>query len=120
MDDLELRELQDPENWEDLDNSQRTPVRAPRAVVSVSMSREELGKVSEAARHHEMKTSEFIRHAALVCAAPVAQPGMTTFKVSHAQGVVVAYMSPSDAKALGRVYHRGGTLQLADMSYSTA
>ena len=67
-----------------------------------------------------MKTSEFIRYAALLCAEAVAQTGMTTFKVSHAPGAVVAYTSPSDAKALGRVYHRGGTLQLADISYSTA
>jgi hypothetical protein len=65
----ELAELQDPETWAD-DGEVRPPVKSPRAIVSVAFSREDFETVARYAREHGMKTSEFIRHAALDRAVP--------------------------------------------------
>lgn len=65
VDENELRELQDPETWESTDNDKRPPVKAGRAVVSVAFSRSDFELVSEVARGNAMKTSEFIRNAAI-------------------------------------------------------
>jgi hypothetical protein len=65
-DEAELKELQDPETWEDLpDGGIRGPARSSRAIVSVAFSREDLRKIAEHARRQGMKTSEFIRNATL-------------------------------------------------------
>jgi hypothetical protein len=63
MSDDQLRELEDHEAWEE--GERREPVRAPRAVVSVAFSRADFETVSKAAAERKMKTSEFIRTAAL-------------------------------------------------------
>jgi hypothetical protein len=65
VDEQELAELQDPRNWEDTDDEIRPPVKAPRAVVSVAFARDDFLRVTEQARRLGMKTSEFIRKAAL-------------------------------------------------------
>ena len=65
MDEQELSELQNPDAWEDADNEVRPPVKAPRAVVSVAFARDDFFRVTERARRLGMKTSEFIRKAAL-------------------------------------------------------
>lgn len=70
MDSEELRELQDPASWEDGEDEVRPPVKAPRAVVSVAFARDDFQQVAEYARQHGMKTSEFIRHAALEHVSP--------------------------------------------------
>jgi predicted DNA binding CopG/RHH family protein len=64
MSDKELQELQDPESWSD-ESEVRPAVKPQRAVVSVSFSREDLDRVAEHAQREGMKTSEFIRQAAL-------------------------------------------------------
>lgn len=64
MDDNELKELRNPENWE-VDGDPRPPIKAPRAIVSVAFSREDYENVVEAAKNQGAKTSEFIRRAAL-------------------------------------------------------
>jgi hypothetical protein len=66
----ELEALQNPENWEDEENPVRPPVKSPRAVVSVAFSREDFESIAAHAREHGMKTSEFIRRAALNQLAP--------------------------------------------------
>src|SRR4051812_11389135 len=65
----ELDELQDPNTWED-EGDVRPPVRSPRAVVSVAFPREDFQRIASYAKRHGMKTSEFIRQAALECSAP--------------------------------------------------
>jgi len=65
MDDTELDELQRPETWENGDGELRAPVKAPRAIVSVAFSRDDFQHVAKYAKQHGMKTSEFIRRAAL-------------------------------------------------------
>lgn len=65
MDEQELRELQNPRTWDDGADGVRPPVKAPRAVVSVAFSADDFRRVTEQARRHGMKTSEFIREAAL-------------------------------------------------------
>lgn len=65
VDENELRELQDPETWESTDNDKRPPVKSGRAIVSVAFSRNDFELVSEVARESGMKTSEFIRDAAI-------------------------------------------------------
>ena len=69
MDDTELEELKDPRSW-DLDGAQSAaPVTHPRAVVSVAFGRSDFELVTRSARMAGMKTSEFIREAALERAA---------------------------------------------------
>ena len=69
MDDRELRALEDPEEWDSDRAEVRPPSKSARAVVSVAFARDDFGRVSEAARREGMKTSEFIREAALARAA---------------------------------------------------
>jgi hypothetical protein len=65
MDEQELRELEDPSTWEDEADSIRPPVKSSRAVVSVAFARADFERVVAAAREQGLKTSEFIRRAAL-------------------------------------------------------
>lgn len=62
--DEELRELEDPDTWETASES-RPPVKNQRSVVSVAFAREDFEHVARAARQRGMRTSEFIRNAAL-------------------------------------------------------
>jgi hypothetical protein len=62
--DEDLKQLEDPDTW-DGQVEQRSPVKNQRSVVSVAFAREDYERVAQAARHHGMKTSEFIRNAAL-------------------------------------------------------
>ncbi len=65
MDDTELRELQDPANW-DYANVQRHPVvEKPRAVVSVALARADFERVSEYAARLGVPISRAIRDAVL-------------------------------------------------------
>jgi hypothetical protein len=61
----ELEELQSAESWEDTDETVQPSSKSARAIVSVAFSREDFETVVEYARQHGMKTSEFIRRAAL-------------------------------------------------------
>ena len=61
----ELEELQSAESWESTDETVEPSPRPARAIVSVAFSREDFETVAEFARQHGMKTSEFIRRAAL-------------------------------------------------------
>lgn len=65
MSDSEEREYQDPTTWEQGDNDRREPVRTSRAIVSVAFPRPDFEAVSEAAQREGMRTSEFIRFAAM-------------------------------------------------------
>jgi hypothetical protein len=69
----ELKELQDPSTWEDAGDV-RPAVKSSRAVVSVAFPREDLERIATEAERRGMKTSEFIRAAALQC--------VTTHRVS--------------------------------------
>jgi hypothetical protein len=61
----ELEELQNPETWEDIDETVQPTTKPARAVVSVAFARDDFETVVEAAKQRGMKTSEFIRQAAL-------------------------------------------------------
>lgn len=65
MDDKELRDLQEPGSWDDDRAERRSGLKTARAVVSVAFARQDFERVSEAARVSGMRTSEFIRQAAL-------------------------------------------------------
>lgn len=65
MRDKELEELQDDGNWDQGPGTVQPPVMNARAVVSVAFSRRDLDRVSLRAEELGMKTSEFIRQAAL-------------------------------------------------------
>ncbi len=57
--------LEDPDNW-DYDRAERRPgVIGAQAVVSVTFGREDLDIVTQCAEALGMRTSEFIRQAAL-------------------------------------------------------
>lgn len=61
----ELRELQDPENWDFGDDVILPPSASPGAVVAVRFRREEFARVATFARRRGMTTAAFIRWAAL-------------------------------------------------------
>src|SRR3990172_624134 len=63
---LEDEELEKPETWDYGQPIRRRGKKGLRAIVSVAFDREDFGRVSECARRHGMKISEFIREAALV------------------------------------------------------
>ncbi len=60
-----LDELQDSESWDFEHPEAKTPVRKSRVVVSVAFRGDDFDLVAESAEHFNMKTSEFIRNAAL-------------------------------------------------------
>ncbi|HET7035438.1 MAG TPA: hypothetical protein VFI42_07135 [Thermomicrobiaceae bacterium] len=64
LSDKQLRELENPETWEEK-GEVHPAVKNPRAVVSVAFSRDDFGRVAEAARERGMKLSAFIREAAV-------------------------------------------------------
>jgi hypothetical protein len=63
--DKEREELESPDTWDYENAERRPPAKAARAVVSVAFSREEFDLVATSAEREGMKTSEFIREAAL-------------------------------------------------------
>lgn len=65
MSDHELKQLEAAETWSDDEGVVRPAVKHQRAIVSVAFAREDLDRVSEHAERHGLKTSEFIRSAAL-------------------------------------------------------
>lgn len=64
MSDAELRELQDPETWE-AGGEVQPAAKSGRAIVSVAFTRADFERVAIEAQRRGMKTSEFIRAAAL-------------------------------------------------------
>jgi hypothetical protein len=66
----ELKELEDPETWDDETTEVHPPAKRGRAVVSVAFPRKDFSRVAQAARAQGLKTSEFIRQAALARLSP--------------------------------------------------
>lgn len=77
-------ELQNPENWDYDKAVVMEAIKRPRAVVSVSFSADDLDVVSEAAAKSGMKTSEYIRKAALDEAA--GKPETATLELQGTSG----------------------------------
>ncbi len=65
MKDRELSELRDPANWNEEQAEVHAPVKGARSVLSVSFSRQDFALVTRCARELGMRTSEFVREAAL-------------------------------------------------------
>ena len=65
MDEEELEELQNAGSWEEDGAIAQPAGKAPRAIVSVAFPREDFERVTAQAKLAGMKTSEFIRQAAL-------------------------------------------------------
>lgn len=65
MNEKELKNLEESDSWDFEGAEKKSPVRATRAVVSVAFSREDFERVSTRAEQLGMRTSEFIRNAAL-------------------------------------------------------
>ena len=65
MNDERIEELKDPNEWDFESAEVHRPVKKPRAIVSVAFPREDFELVSERASQLGMKTSEFIRVAAI-------------------------------------------------------
>lgn len=63
MDEQELRELQDPETWDE--GETRPPVASPRAVVAVPFLVNDFRQVAPAARQRDLSPVAFIHQAAL-------------------------------------------------------
>lgn len=65
MNEEEIRELEAPENWDFEGAEKHEGTKAARAVVSVAFRSEDFKHVVQAAERAGMKTSEYIREAAL-------------------------------------------------------
>jgi hypothetical protein len=61
----DVSELEQESAWEDEPFAVLKPQKPPRAVVSVAFAREDFARIARCARANGMKTSEFIRAAAL-------------------------------------------------------
>jgi hypothetical protein len=83
-----LRELQDPETWDTAAGEILPPVKSARAVVSVAFPRDDFARVSEYAQRQGMKTSEFIRAAALDRVARAERERTVVVRISEARQVV--------------------------------
>ena len=96
----ETHNLEAAEDW-DLDNTEAVRRTKPiRAVVSVAFKREDFEVVAEHAEQLGMRTSEFIRKAALEKALPVSAPA----NVNSFGGTVGTYVV-SGAYAMTGVYN---------------
>ena len=70
----EIRELESEDQW-DFDRAEALRASKPaRVVVSVAFSREDFERVAEYAARQKMKTSEYIRHAALALTKSSVEP----------------------------------------------
>ena len=76
--------LQDEATWDFSQETVSPGIKKARAVVSVAFAREDFGQVSNAARQSNMKTSEFIRNAALAQAKAITY--LTSFGWSGISG----------------------------------
>lgn len=65
MDDHELRELQDPDTWEEMEDGIVYPSKTPRADVSVWFSVEEVAQIERQCRPRGLTIIQFVRQAAL-------------------------------------------------------
>lgn len=65
MDESELNQLQNPDNWDTEHIEVHPPAKAPRVVVSVSFPRRDYEKVARCAKELDARVSEFIRDAAV-------------------------------------------------------
>lgn len=73
-------DLEEPSQW-DWESAERRPAagRAPRAVLSVALSAEEMGVISRAAEAAGKKVSAFVRDAAIVAAQRATTGGQAWF-----------------------------------------
>jgi hypothetical protein len=81
-------ELRNPANWAMEDATLHPPVKSPRSVVSVSFGSDDLAIVANAAREAGMKTSEFIRNAAVEQARSKRRRHLDVFSGGASQGVL--------------------------------
>jgi pectin methylesterase-like acyl-CoA thioesterase len=92
----ELEELQSAETWEGTGAATQVNLKPARAVVSVAFSREDFETIVDYAKQHGMKTSEFIRRAALDKAMPKHREPLV---ISVTGGVYTEYVSVSAPRA---------------------
>lgn len=81
-------ELMDPANWDMETAVRHPPVKSSRSVVSVSFGPDDLAAVSDAARASGMKTSEFIRTAAVAEATRTRRKRFDAFSGGASRGVL--------------------------------
>lgn len=98
--DDELKDYQDPESWESSSDDKRPPLKGGRAIVSVAFSRSDFEFVADAARAAEMKTSEFIRAAAIDRAVQNSKRATIVSASSHLQ---IRTPYPSGSLRVGNV-----------------
>lgn len=103
----ELEELQDPEAWEDMDEPAQPATKPARAVVSVAFARDDFETVVEAAKQRGMKTSEFIRQAALEKTIPQPQRGQILVVSGSVQTSYAAVSGPR-VKTTVTIYPEAG------------
>jgi len=102
-DDQEL-DLQDESNW-DFDQAEtRPPTRSNRVVVSVAFARQDFEEVAEYAESVNMKTSEFIRTAALEKLGSQAEASGISCSVSNAGFLISGSHIGSSTQVLSSVF----------------
>ena len=81
-------DLQEESNWDFEQAETRPPTRSNRVVVSVAFTRPDFEQVAEYAESVNMKTSEFIRTAALEKAGNQAEASNISCSVSNARFII--------------------------------
>ena len=81
-------DLQDESNWDFEQAETRPPTRSNRVVVSVAFTRQDFEEVAEYAESVNMKTSEFIRTAALEKVSNQAEASGISCSVSNAGFII--------------------------------
>lgn len=95
----ELEELQDAGSWEEAGAITQPTGKAPRAIVSVAFPREDFERVAAQAQLAGMKTSEFIRQAAMEKASPPRHEARVLAISGHVTGVNIAVTTQRGVKA---------------------
>ena len=106
---MDEQELRNPASWNMDEAVLHEPVKTPRSVVSVSFGQDDLAAVAQAARESGMKTSEFIRNAAVMEATRKRRRSFDAFSGGASQGVFTILSTNWRRGARARVVVRATT-----------
>ena len=104
MNDRNLQDLEKAASWDFESAQHRPPVKGGRAVVSVAFNRSDFERVAECAERRGLRTSEFIRQAALDMTAQNTRfAALTSISPSVSCWIVTGVSLAAPASAITRV-----------------
>lgn len=104
MNNEEMNDLENPENWDFEKAERHPPVKGPRVIVSVAFPRDAYEQVARSAQQRGMRVSEFIREASLEKAAHSTEHATLTSLSGPFTGAVIinGRVSPNSVPAITR------------------